>query len=251
MDSRNARRMKTIVLLSGGLDSCVLATLAQKEGETLALSFDYNQRHKQELKAAEAIAKHLNIEHHIIPVSIRGNSALVDTKKPVAKNRSLEEMASQGIPSTYVPARNTLFLSYGASFAEAMGATKIYFGANLYDHACYPDCRPAFFKAFNDLLQIAIAGPLIKIETPLLNMSKKEIILEGLRLNAPLPLSFSCYDPYEIEACGSCDACRLRKKGFEEAYAQISTLPLITSYTISHDSRRESGPTLHGPFCGG
>jgi 7-cyano-7-deazaguanine synthase len=146
--------MKSIVLLSGGLDSCVLAAYAKTQSEVLALSFDYGQRHKCELKAATAIASLLDIPHLIMPLAISGSSALIDKNTPLPQGRSPEEIASQGIPSTYVHARNMLFLAHATSLAESKGAATIYFGANRYDFDCYPDCRPAFFQAFNDLLKV-------------------------------------------------------------------------------------------------
>lgn len=222
---------KNIVLLSGGLDSCVMAALAKQEGEVIALSFDYGQRHRHELSAASAIAHALDLEHHIIPLFISGSSSLVDKTKSLQKNRTHKEIAEGGIPSTYVHARNTLFLSHATSFAEAVGASSLFFGANLYDYECYPDCRPAFFNAFNELLKVATARTIpITIQTPLINMSKKEIILQGLRLGAPLELSFSCYDPINEEACLTCDACVLRSQGFKEAAEAL----LTESYPFSH-----------------
>ena len=128
-----------------------------------------------------------------------------------------------GIPSTYVPARNTLFLSYAVSFAESFGFSQIMIGANIHDRNCYPDCSPAFFTAFNTLLQFAIKDKSISVHTPLIDLSKKEIILEGLHLAAPISLSFSCYDPHNNKACGACDACVLRTQGFKEAYASSSS----------------------------
>lgn len=208
--------MKSLVLFSGGLDSCVLAAYAKERGAVLALSFDYGQRHKQELKAAARIATALTIEHIIVPIAISGPSALVDKTRPLSHDRTLEEMASGGLPATYVHARNTLFLAHAMSIAEARGIEMIFFGANRYDYACYPDCRPAYFDAFNALLKIAIVGAPLTIVTPFVQWGKKEIIEEGLRLKAPLDLSFSCYDPQEEHPCGHCDACILRKKGFDD-----------------------------------
>ncbi|MEI6532101.1 MAG: 7-cyano-7-deazaguanine synthase QueC [Chlamydiota bacterium] len=211
--------MKSVVLLSGGLDSCVMAAMAKEEGEVIALSFDYQQRHRHELDAATLIAHHLNIQHQIVPLLIPSSSALTDKSQTIVKNRLPEEMV--GIPSTYVPARNTLFLSYAVSFAESLGASQIMMGANLHDRACYPDCSPAFFTAFNALLQVALKDTSINVKTPLIHLTKKEIILEGLRLQAPISLSFSCYDPHNNESCGRCDACVLRAQGFEEAYRSL------------------------------
>ena len=205
---------KAIVLLSGGLDSCVLAAYAKQKREVIALSFDYGQRHKQELVAASAIAAALDIDHRIIKITLPSTSALLDKSKAILHDRSREEMQTSGIPSTYVHARNTLFLSFAASLAESEGADEMYFGANKYDHACYPDCRPAFFAAFNALLKVATATCSLQVLTPFIALNKKEIIEEGRRLGAPIDLSFSCYDPYNDEPCGSCDACQLRKEGF-------------------------------------
>lgn len=205
---------KVVVLLSGGLDSCVLAAYAKQKGDVIALSFDYGQRHRRELASASAIAKVLDLDHRLIELTIPSKSALTDRSKAILHNRSREEREELGIPSTYVHARNTLFLSFAASLAESEGAHEIYFGANKHDEACYPDCRPSFFAAFNELLKVATATPSLHVRTPFVHLSKKEIIEEGRRLGAPLDLSFSCYDPDNDEPCGSCDACQLRGEGF-------------------------------------
>lgn len=216
--------MKGLVLLSGGLDSTVLAALAKAScRELIALSFDYNQRHKNELDSARAVAHTLGVPHIIasLPSFLLSGSSLTFSGKP-AKNRSFDEMTTGGIPSTYVPARNTLFLANALSLAESQGVNRLFFGANSYDRNSYPDCRPAYFEAFNRLLPLATKAAddpslTIQIVTPFVHWTKKEIIEEGLRLKAPLPLSWSCYDPFQGRHCGLCDACLLRKKGFQEA----------------------------------
>jgi 7-cyano-7-deazaguanine synthase len=212
------------VLLSGGLDSATVLAIARGEGyETHALSFHYGQRHERELAAAEKVAQSLGaFEHRIAKIDLRifAGSALT-AELEVPKARSLTEMAS-GIPVTYVPARNTIFLSYALAWAEVLGATDIFIGANAIDYSGYPDCRPEFIRAFEQLANLAtrvgVEGGRFTIHAPLLGLSKAAIIQRGLSLGVNYALTHSCYDPPPDDlACGACDACRLRLKGFREA----------------------------------
>ncbi len=212
--------MKTaVVLLSGGLDSMVCAALAREAGySVVALTIDYNQRHRVELEAAKAIAAQLADRHIVLPLDLRafGGSALTsDIAVP-------KDGVGEGIPVTYVPARNTIFLSLALGLAEASGASDIFIGVNALDYSGYPDCRPAFVAEFERLANLAtkagVEGERISIHTPLLDMSKADIAREAKRLGLDAGLSHSCYDPSpEGRACGECDACRLRAKGFAEA----------------------------------
>ena len=212
--------MKTaVVLLSGGLDSMVCAALARKAGySVVALTIDYNQRHRVELEAAKAIAAQLADRHIVLPLDLRafGGSALTsDIAVP-------KDGVGEGIPVTYVPARNTIFLSLALGLAEASGASDIFIGVNALDYSGYPDCRPAFVAEFERLANLAtkagVEGERISIRTPLLDMSKADIAREAERLGLDPSLSHSCYDPSpDGRACGECDACRLRAKGFAEA----------------------------------
>lgn len=213
--------MRAIILLSGGLDSTVILAKALSEGrECYALSFDYGQRHRWELRAAQQIAAYYKVPHHIIKVdpSTFANSSLVSMMQ-VPKGRSLQEMNDAGIPNTYVPARNTLFLAYALGQAEILKAQEIYIGVNALDNN-YPDCCPAFIKAFQALICVATKQSLEVLPptllTPLISLTKQEIVKLGRSLAAPLELSFSCYDPSsEGEACFQCDACILRQLGFK------------------------------------
>ncbi|MFT4551668.1 MAG: 7-cyano-7-deazaguanine synthase [Chlamydiales bacterium] len=215
--------MKAVVLLSGGLDSTVLLSLAISAGrECHALSFDYGQRHRIELESAKAVAKHYSIKHSIISIDSNafGNSSLVSDLS-VPKNRTAEEMGC-GIPNTYVPARNTLFLAYATGKAELIGAEEIYIGVNAMDRSGYPDCRPEYLAAFQSLLNLstrqAIEGRAPKLMSPLADLDKTAIISRGQSLDAPIHLSLSCYDPAsDATHCGECDACILRQKGFVKA----------------------------------
>jgi 7-cyano-7-deazaguanine synthase len=215
---------RAVVLLSGGLDSATVLAIARGEGyETHALSFHYGQRHERELAAAEKVAQSLGaFEHRIAKIDLRifAGSALT-AELEVPKARSLTEMAS-GIPVTYVPARNTIFLSYALAWAEVLGATDIFIGANAIDYSGYPDCRPEFIRAFEQLANLAtrvgVEGGRFTIHAPLLGLSKAAIIQRGLSLGVNYALTHSCYDPPPDDlACGACDACRLRLKGFREA----------------------------------
>ncbi len=214
---------RAVVLLSGGLDSCVTAATAQDQGhEVHALSFDYGQLHDREIDAARLVARALDVASHQVlepDVGTLGESALTDASVAVPTERSETEMAGS-IPATYVPARNTIFLAYGLGFAEVRGADSLWIGANAVDYSGYPDCRPEYFGAWQDLANLAtkraVEGHPVSIETPLLQMTKSEIVERGLELDAPLGATWTCYQGGD-EACGICDACQLRLKGFREA----------------------------------
>ena len=219
-------RERAVVLLSGGLDSTTCLALAASKGyELYALTLRYGQRHQAELKAAKRIARHYGVKRHAalhIDLAAFGGSALTDKTMKVPKGRSMRSM-SHGIPATYVPARNTVFLSLALAWAEALRAGHIYIGVNFLDYSGYPDCRPAFIRQFERLAKLATKGGVennwdLKIHTPLLRMGKAEIIRLGRRLKAPLDWTLSCYDPNPAgHPCGQCDACLLRDKGFREA----------------------------------
>jgi 7-cyano-7-deazaguanine synthase len=212
-----------VVLLSGGLDSMVCAGLAREAGfAVVALTVDYGQRHRVELDAARAIAASLAERHVVLPLDLRafGGSALT-ADIPVPKDRSEEEIGGV-IPITYVPARNTIFLSFALAFAEVTGARDIFIGVNALDYSGYPDCRPEFVNAFERLANVATkaameSGGGFRVHAPLLHLRKSGIIALGLSLGVDYSLTSSCYDPSpEGGACGRCDACLLRLKGFEE-----------------------------------
>jgi 7-cyano-7-deazaguanine synthase len=215
---------RAVVLLSGGLDSAITLAIAAAEGfEVYALSFDYGQRHKIEIDAARRIAKSLGAkEHRVASIDNRllGGSALTDDVK-VPKLRTEGEIG-KGIPITYVPARNTVFLSHALAWAEVIGAADIFIGVNALDYSGYPDCRPEFIATFERLANLATKagteGARFQIHTPLIEMSKAEIIRKASGLNVDLALTHSCYDPApDGRACGQCDSCQLRLKGFREA----------------------------------
>ena len=216
--------MKTVVLLSGGLDSSTVLAIAVKEGfKPYAISFRYGQRHKVELAAASRIAQSFSVEKHIIvdiDMQQIGGSALTDDID-VPKERSEEQMGT-GIPITYVPARNTIFLSYALGWAEVLGSSNIHLGVNILDYSGYPDCRPEYIKAFEAMANLATKASTegekkLSIHTPLINLSKSEIIQKGIDLGVDYSLTSSCYDPSsEGEPCGGCDSCQLRNKGFAE-----------------------------------
>lgn len=217
-------------MLSGGLDSATVLAIARHQGfELHAISFDYGQRHRNELKAAQRIAGFVGAKHSIIAFDLRqfGGSALT-AEIDVPKNRSHSEIA-QGIPITYVPARNTIFLAFALGIAEIDGAFDIFLGVNALDYSGYPDCRPEFIRAFQHLANLATKtgaeGGAFKIHTPLIQMSKAQIIREGLKHGVDYSLTTSCYDPSsEGRACGRCDSCQLRRKGFAEAGVSDPTL---------------------------
>ena len=213
-----------VVLLSGGLDSATALAIARSQGyETYALSFDYGQRHRQELDAARKIAKSLAAkEHRIIKIDnqIFSRSALTDDID-VPKSRSEKEIGA-GIPVTYVPARNTIFLAHALAWAETIPAGHIFIGANAIDYSGYPDCRPEFIALFEMLANVAtkagVEGARVQIHAPLIKFSKAEIVRKAVELDVDLSLTHSCYDPLpDGRACGKCDSCQLRQKGFGEA----------------------------------
>ena len=216
---------KAVVLLSGGLDSTTTLAIAQKEGfEVYALSFDYGQRHKVEIERARKIAKNFEVaDHQIMTIDLRqfGGSALTDSID-VPIHRDEKEMSAE-IPITYVPARNTIFLSFCLAYAEVKIAQNIFLGVNAVDYSGYPDCRPEFIAAFETLANLATKVGVegkekLKIHTPLIQLTKAEIILKGFELGVDYFLTHSCYNPVEdVAACGSCDSCLLRLKGFNEA----------------------------------
>jgi 7-cyano-7-deazaguanine synthase len=217
--------MKSVILLSGGLDSTTTLALAQKQGFDLyCLTFDYGQRHKVELDRARDIAKHFGaVDHQVVKIDLRqfGGSALTASiDVPIGRNQ--QEMAAE-IPITYVPARNTIFLSFCLAYAEVKEATDIFIGVNAVDYSGYPDCRPEFIKAFENLANLATKAGVegksrLKIHTPLIELSKAEIIKKGFELGVDYAMTHSCYDPKEGGvSCGVCDSCQLRLKGFQEA----------------------------------
>jgi 7-cyano-7-deazaguanine synthase len=216
---------KAVILLSGGLDSATAAAIALDEGfELYALSIDYGQRHRFELEAAARVAASLGVKRHVmlrIDLTQFGGSALT-AAIDVPKARSREEMEA-GIPITYVPARNTVFLSLALAYAEVTGAADIFLGVNAIDYSGYPDCRPEFVSAFERLANLAtkagVEGSLqFKIHTPLIQMTKAQIILRGAELGVDYSLTHSCYDPGPSgRPCGACDSCILRRQGFAEA----------------------------------
>ena len=215
---------RAVILLSGGLDSATVAAIAKSEGyELYALTIDYGQRHRIEIEAAKKVAKHLGVaEHVILPVDFRlfGGSSLTDDIE-VPKDVPIEQIG-QTIPNTYVPARNTVFLSLALAYAESVGAEKIYIGISEVDYSGYPDCRPEFLQAFNALAQLAtkagIEGTPLSIEAPLMFLSKSETILRGLELGVDYSLTFTCYAPLpDGKSCGRCESCLLRQKAFYEA----------------------------------
>jgi len=213
-----------VILLSGGLDSATTAAIARQSGFVLyAMSVDYAQRHKHELAAAARVAAAIDVRRHVIvPVDLSriGGSALTD-RIDVPKDRDLES-GSQEIPVTYVPARNTLFLSLALGWAEVVGAADLFLGVNAVDYSGYPDCREEFLAKFAELANLAtragVEGTRFNIHAPLLNMTKADIIRRGIELGVDYGLTHSCYDPNtEGVSCGHCDACQLRRKGFAEA----------------------------------
>lgn len=214
---------KAVCLISGGLDSCVTAHLAKNEDyEIYALSFNYCQRHKKEIDSAKKIADSVDAKNHIVfDIDLRkfGGSSLLDVSISPEKDQNLDEIGKK-IPSTYVPARNTIFLSIALAYAETLDADAIFIGATATDYAGYPDCRPEYIKAFQDMTNVAtkkgVEGKTIEIKAPLLLMTKAEIVKKGLELRAPLEKTWSCYIGGN-KACGRCDSCLLRLKGFKEA----------------------------------
>ncbi len=211
------KNKKTVVLLSGGIDSTTTLYYAKNKGyKCFALIFDYGQRHRRELRSAKAVAKSAKVPYTMMEIKLPWKgSSLLDRSKELPKGRSLKRMSKE-IPSTYVPSRNTIFLSYAASYAETIGADTIFIGANAVDFSGYPDCRPAFYKAFGKVIRIGTKKKNIKILTPLINMKKSEIIKLGRKLRAPLEKTWSCYAGGK-RPCGVCDSCRIREKAFSES----------------------------------
>ena len=221
---------RAVVLLSGGLDSYTAAAVARRDGFTVcALSFNYGQRHVRELEASRAVAGALGVEQHLeleLDLTKIGGSALTSSRIDVPKDQPIDPGV---IPSTYVPARNTIFLSVAMGWAEVLGAIDIFIGVNALDYSGYPDCRPEFIRAFEHLARLAtkagVEGGALTVHTPLIALSKADIIRLGLSLGLDYGLTLSCYDPVtDGGPCGHCDSCRLRAAGFAEAGA---TDPLI------------------------
>ncbi len=214
-----------IVLLSGGLDSTTCLAIAQSEGfEVVALSFRYGQRHTNELECAAAIARSAGVEHLIVDIDLAafGGSALVDDSIEVPKHESVEELTADSVPVTYVPARNTIFLSFATAVAETRGAHDVFIGVNAVDYSGYPDCRPEFIEAFELMANLAtregVEGGRLCIRTPLIDLTKAQIIQRGLELGVDYSVTLSCYDPTDDGgSCGHCDACLLRARGFADA----------------------------------
>ncbi|OFX26198.1 MAG: 7-cyano-7-deazaguanine synthase QueC [Anaeromyxobacter sp. RBG_16_69_14] len=222
--AKRVARPRAVVLLSGGLDSSTCLAVAMSElFEAHALTVNYGQRHRGEIDRARRVARALGAaDHRVVRVDLFsfGGSALTDRAIAVPKGRSARAMAS-GIPITYVPARNTVLLALALAHAETIGAADVYVGVNAIDYSGYPDCRPAFIRAFERLARVAtkagVEGRRLRIRAPLLRLSKAGIIQLGTRLGVPYRVTLSCYDPVRGRACGRCDACELRRKGFAEA----------------------------------
>jgi 7-cyano-7-deazaguanine synthase len=222
--SSRAPKKPAVVLLSGGLDSATAAAIASCEGYVVnALSFSYGQRHSFELEAARRVAQALNVaQHRIVSIDLRafGGSALTDDIA-VPKGRSSEEMGHE-IPITYVPARNTIFLSFALAWAEVLGSQDIFIGVNALDYSGYPDCRPEFIAAYEEMANLATKAGVegrqkLTIHAPLMHLTKAQIIKRGMELGVDYSLTSSCYDPgMNGKPCGQCDSCLLRRKGFKE-----------------------------------
>jgi 7-cyano-7-deazaguanine synthase len=230
---------RAVVLLSGGLDSSTVLAVARDRGfEPHCLSVDYGQRHRGELAAARRVARALGAASHRVArvnLSLFGGSALTDGAIAVPKDRTGADMAAD-IPVTYVPARNTVLLSLALAWAEVLGANDIFLGVNAVDYSGYPDCRPPFLRAFERLARVAtragVEGSRLRIHAPLLRLSKKGIVRLGTRLGVPFGITLTCYDPVRGRACGRCDACQLRRRGFEEA-----GVPDPTRYATSRNRK--------------
>lgn len=219
---------KAVILVSGGLDSTTCLALAKEQGyQCYALSFSYGQRHSSELLAAKRIAEHYGVnEHRVANIDLAafGGSSLTDASMLIPEQESADE-----VPNTYVPARNTIFLSYALAWAEVLQAEAIFIGVNSVDYSGYPDCRPEYITAFEKMANLAtvfaVQGQKLRIETPLMHLSKAEIIRLGLSLDVDYSLTVSCYQANDKgEACGRCDSCRLRKQGFTEARVADMTI---------------------------
>jgi len=230
MNGRASTVPRALVLFSGGLDSTTLLAVARSEGfDPVALIFRYGQRHSVEVERAVSMARHLGIDHQVVDLDLRslGGSALTSDKVEVPHDRSEAEIGKGAIPPTYVPARNTIFLAYALAWAEVLGIADVYIGINALDYSGYPDCRPEYVEAFERMANLATrasteGGVCLRIRTPLLRMTKADIIRRGSKLGVDYARSWSCYSPVRREgvglvACGRCDSCRLRRKGFREA----------------------------------
>jgi 7-cyano-7-deazaguanine synthase len=217
---------KAVILLSGGLDSSTTLYHALSQGyHCHCLIFDYGQKHKKEILQAKVLARKAGCKSVVVKISLPWKgSALLDDKISVPRGRPL---AAKGIPVTYVPARNIIFLSFAASYAEAIGAETIFIGANAVDYSGYPDCRPEFIRSYQGMLErglkSSIEGKRIKVETPLIHLSKARIVKLAVKLNVPLQLTWSCYNG-KSKPCGVCDSCRLRAQGFAQAKIQDDAL---------------------------
>ena len=220
MSENNKQNKKAVVLVSGGLDSATVLAIANSQSyQCYALSMDYGQRHRIELERAREVAQSIGaIEHKVVKIDIGnfGGSALTD------ENIDVPDKQEQGIPVTYVPARNTVFLSVALGWAEVLQANDIFIGANAVDYSGYPDCRPVFIEAFQQLANVAtkagVEGEQISVHAPLIDLTKEQIIRKGVELGVDYGLTLSCYNPGENgEACGVCDSCRIRQAGFDAA----------------------------------
>lgn len=217
---------EAVVLLSGGLDSSTVLAMAKERGfDIVALTFDYGQKHKRELESARKVAEHFRVKEHIvIPLDLGEllKSSLTRSSMEIPEGRSKQEIKS-GIPSTYVPSRNTIFLSIASSIAESGGADAVFIAANAVDFSGYPDCTPGFIRAFQKVLDVGTKsgkeGRRIRLEAPILSKSKREIVTEAVRLKVPLEKTWSCYKG-GAKACGKCDSCLLRLEGFAAAGAK-------------------------------
>jgi 7-cyano-7-deazaguanine synthase len=216
-------RPPAVVLLSGGLDSATVLAIAHHEGyDAYALSFRYGQRHTVELEAAARVAKALGATRHVVAhIDLRpfGGSALTDSSLAIPHHDSAEELGSE-IPVTYVPARNTIFLSFALAWAETLGSSDVFIGVSSLDYSGYPDCRPQYIAAYEQMANLAtkagVEGHRLKIHTPLIELTKAETIRRGLELGVDYGLTHSCYEPAGSHACGTCDSCLLRQRGFDE-----------------------------------
>lgn len=222
--ARRGGKPRAVVLLSGGLDSTTAAAWAKAEGyDVYALSFDYGQRHKKELASARAVGRKLGAKGHqvlALPIGKLGGSALTDKRMAVPDAPASAKAIGSAIPSTYVPARNTVFLSFALGYAEVVGASAIVIGANALDYSGYPDCRPEYLEAFERMANLAtkagVEGRTVKVLAPLLHMTKRDIVETARRLKAPIGATWSCYRGGR-RPCGTCESCVLRAKGFAEA----------------------------------
>ncbi len=239
--AKRSARPEAVVLLSGGMDSATAAAVAKRDGlDLLALTADYGQLHAREVESARAVAKALGAREHVevrLPLDAFAGSSLTDRRAKVPRGRSARSIG-RGIPSTYVPARNTVLLAVAASFAEARGARAVYMGANAIDYSGYPDCRPEYLRALEKAIALGtragVEGDPIRLRAPLIRKTKAQIVRLALRLGVPLELTWSCYLGGPV-ACGECDSCLLRLKGFREARA---TDPVVYARGPARTRRR-------------